>query len=288
MKVLITGGTGFIGSHLVKHLVKKHHQVYCITRRSDPTLTQLGCFIIEHDLREPLNPHILPSNLDAIVHLASVNVPFPEEAVQSFSVIVASTQHLLDYGRQVGIKNFIYASSGSVYGFGVKPWQEEDLVKTPNFYALNKYFAEQLVMTYKSFFSTWILRLFFPYGPGQVKRRIPMIIERVKQGIPVQIVNDGKPRVNPIYIDDVIQIMDQALNLEGHIVVNIAGDQVVDMKELALLVGKILGKSPVFEETSDATTLDLVGDNQRMHQIFQLPVCVPLEEGLRRTIEAML
>lgn len=285
MKVLITGSTGFIGSHLAQHLVNKH-QLYCITRHSDPTLTRLGCSIIEHDLQKPLDACILPDKLDAIVHLASVNVPFPEESAQSFSVIVASTQYLLDYGRQAGIRNFIYASSGSVYGFGTKPWCEQDPVQIPNFYAVNKYCAELLVKSYASFFSTCVLRLFFPYGPGQAKRRIPMIIERIKQGKSVQIVNGGKPRVNPIYIDNVVQIMEQALDLNGHFVINVAGDQVVDMKELALLVGKIVGKSPVFEETTDTTTFDLIGDNQLMHRIFQLPSYVSLEEGLRRTIEA--
>lgn len=285
MRVLITGATGFVGSHLIRRLVQTH-QLYCITRRNMAELNRLGCSVIEHDLQQALDPSILPSKIDAIVHLASVNVPFPDQAFQSFSVIVDSTQRLLDYGRKAGIKRFIFVSSGSVYGFGPTPWREEDPVQLPNFYAVNKYCAELLVTSYKQFFSTCILRLFFPYGPGQVTRRIPMIIERVKHGKPVQIVNGGKPRINPIYIDDLIQILEKALTLEGHIVVNVAGDQDIDMKELAMLVGELLGKKPIFEETTDSHTLDLIGDNQLMHEIFQIDTLIPLQEGLKRTIQA--
>lgn len=285
MKVLITGATGFVGSHLIRRLAKKHH-LYCIARRSIPELSRLGCSVIEHDLQQALDHRRLPSHVDVIVHLASVNLPFPDEALPSFSVIVSSTQHLLDYGRRVGIKNFLFASSGSVYGFGATPWREADPVHPASFYAINKYCAELLVESYKQFFSTCILRLFFPYGPGQVNRRIPMIIERVKRGDPVQIVNNGKPRINPIYIDDVIQIIEQALTLERHILVNVAGDQVIDMKQLAALVGDLVGRKPSFSETSDNQTLDLIGDNQLMHEIFRIDSLVPLQEGLRRTLLA--
>lgn len=285
MRVLITGATGFVGSHLVRRLARTH-QLYCIARRDIPELNCLGCFVIEHDLQQALNPSLLPSKVDAIVHLASVNVPFPDQARQSFSVIVNSTQQLLDYGRQARIKSFIFVSSGSVYGFGSRPWREDDLVQPPNFYAVNKYCAELLVKSYKQFFSTCILRLFFPYGPGQVNRRIPMIIERVRHGKPVQIVNGGKPRINPIYIDDVIQILEKALTSEEHFMVNVAGDQSIDMRELAILAGELLRKKPIFEEAIDNQTLDLLGDNRLMHEIFQLNTLVSLQEGLRRTISA--
>lgn len=285
MRVLITGATGFVGSHLIRRLVNKH-QVYCIVRRDIPEWTCLGCSVIEHNFQQVLDPRSLPNKVDVIVHLASVNVPFPDQAFQSFSVIVDSTQRLLEYGRQVGIKGFIFVSSGSVYGFGSKPWREEDPVQLPSFYATNKYCAELLVKSYKQFFSTCILRLFFPYGPGQVNRRIPMIIERVKDGKPVQIVNSGKPRINPIYIDDVVQILEKALTLGEHIVVNVAGDQTIDMKELAILAGKLLGRKPIFEEVTDNQTLDLIGDNQLMHEVFRPNALVSLEEGLKRTIQA--
>lgn len=283
MRLLVTGATGFVGRHLVRRL-SQHHELCCLVRRSDPELTQLGCSVIEQDLRYSLDLSALPCKIDAIIHLASVNLPFPEQAVESFQVVVAATNQLLDYGRRAGIRCFIYASSGSVYGFGRQPWKEKDPVQLTNFYAVNKYCAELLIKSYASYFSTCVLRLFFPYGPGQHGRRIPMIIDRIKQGKLVTLVNNGKPRINPIYIDDVIAIIQKALTLQGQIVVNVAGNQIVDMKELAFLIGDILGKNPVFEIMTDDTILDLIGDNQHMHQLFQLGTLVSLREGLERMI----
>lgn len=287
MKVLVTGATGFVGRHLVRKL-SSQHELYCFVRRLNPEMAHLNCSVIQGDLKGPLNPSALPEKMDAIVHLASVNAAFPDQANESFAVVVASTQHLLDYGRRAGIRNFIYASSGSIYGFGTQPWREEEPLQIPNFYAVNKYCAELLVNSYAQCFSTCVLRLFFPYGPGQAGRRIPMVIERIKEGKPVTVVNDGKPKINPLYIGDVVRVIEGALNLEGRTVVNVAGDQVVDMKQLAFLIGEIVGRKPLFENTTDSTTLDLIGDNQRMHQLFNLGSLVSLEEGLKRMINAQV
>jgi UDP-glucose 4-epimerase len=284
MKVLLTGATGFIGRHLARELSPRH-QIYCITRSFDEELQDLGCLVIQTDLQYPLNLNVLPDQVDAVVHLASVNPASPDQANESFKVTVASTQYLLDYGRKAGIRHFVYASSGSVYGFGERPWKEEDPAQAMNFYAVHKRCAELLVNSYAQFFSTCVLRLFFPYGPGQSsRRRIPMIIERIREGKSVTIFNDGKPKINPIYISDVVRIIEKALNLQGNFVVNVAGDQVVDMKQLALLIGNIIGRKPSFENIKDNATLDLIADNQRMHQLFKLGSLVSLEEGLKRMI----
>lgn len=287
MKILVTGATGFVGRHVIQKL-SNQHELYCLVRHPDASLTRLGCSVIQADLQYTLNPSSLPEKMDAIIHLASVNAAFPDQANESFAVVIASTQHLLDYGRRAGIQHFIYASSGSVYGFGTRPWREEDPLQVPTFYAVNKYCAELLVSSYAQCFYTCVLRLFFPYGPGQIGRRIPMVIERIKEGKPVTIVNDGKPRINPIYIDDVVRVIEGALNLERSTVVNVAGDQVVDMKELAFLIGKIMKRKPLFENTTDSTTLDLIGDNQRMHKLFHLGALVSLEEGLMQMIKAQV
>jgi nucleoside-diphosphate-sugar epimerase len=283
MRILVTGATGFVGRHLVKHLAEQH-TLYCLSRRRDPVFEQFNAHIILGDLLQPLDYSSLPERLDSIIHLASVNAPFPDKANESFQVITTSTQQLLDYGRRVGIQRFIYASSGSVYGFGPRPWKEEDPLQLPNFYAVNKYCSELLVKAYSEFFFTCVLRIFFPYGPGQEKRRIPMIIERVKEGKPVVLVNEGQPTINPIYIDDLVRLIIKALSLDQHVVVNVAGDQTIDMKGLAYLVGSFLGKTPIFENTVDPKVSDMIADTHRMHQLLNVGSLTSLEEGLRRTL----
>lgn len=288
MRILVTGATGFVGRYLIRKLVERHH-LFCLVRRREQILTRMGKFIlIKGDLSQPLDIHSLPSKLDVIIHLAQARVPFPEQANEFFRGSIGSTQELLEYGRCVGIKRFIYASSGGIYGFGPRPFSENDPPRLLNFYAVSKYCSELLIRAYSSYFCTCILRLFFPYGPSQVSRRIPMIAERVIQGHSVSLINNGEPRINPIYIDDLVQVIELALELNKSVAVNVAGDEVIDMKELAELVGKLTGRQPAFENIIDPSMSDLVGNNELMHRLFPLESLTSIQKGFKTTIECML
>ena len=287
MRLLITGSTGFVGRHLVERL-RGHHKLFCLVRRRDELPEADGCVLIERDFSHPLDTQSLPHKLDAIIHLAQARVPFPEQANEFFYVTTGSTQGLLEYGRRIEIKHFIYASSGSIYGFGPKPFREDDPPCLLNFYAVNKYISELLVQAYASYFRTSILRIFFPYGPEQVNRRIPMIAERVIRGQSVKLVNGGQPRINPIFIDDLVRVIEAALQIKEHVIVNVAGDEVVSMKELAELVSELIGEQPIFENTVDPAVSDMIGDNGRMHRLFPQLKLLQLKEGLRQMLRQMV
>lgn len=287
--MLITGATGFVGGHLIKILVEDH-EVFCLVRQREQLIAKIDkhdlekCVLINGDLSQPLDIRSLPPKLDAIIHLACARDPFPEEATRFFRASTGSTQELLEYGRRAGITHFIYASSGSVYGFGPSPFRESDPPNLLDFYAVNKYCSELLVNAYKDYFYTCILRLFFPYGPSLVNRRIPMIAERVIQGRPVSLVNNGQPRINPIYIDDLVKIIEASLWLNRSVTVNVAGDEVINMKELAELIGELVGQCPVFENSVDPSISDLIGNNELMHKLFPLEKLTSLREGLKRML----
>ena len=244
---------------------------------------------IKCDLAQHLDIHSLPSDLDAIIHLANAQLSFPEQANEFFNVNIGGTQKLLEYGQYIGIKRFIYASSGSIYGFGSKPFSENDPPNLLNFYAVSKYCSELLVKSYSNYFNTCILRIFFPYGPGQNNRRIPMIAERVIQGHAVSLINNGQPKINPIYIDDLIRIIEASLMLNENVTINVAGDEVIDMKELAEMFGKLINSQPIFQNTIETDMSNLIGNNELMHKSFPFDKLTSLQEGLNHVLaEKML
>ena len=99
--------------------------------------------------------------------------------------------------------------------------------------------------------------------------------------------NDGgRPRMNPLYIDDVVRVVLAVLELDRSVVLNVAGDEAVSIKELAETIGRVVGREPRFDEGSAPAPGDLVADTTRLHELFDLRPLVPLEEGLRRTLGA--
>jgi nucleoside-diphosphate-sugar epimerase len=127
-----------------------------------------------------------------------------------------------------------------------------------------------------------VLRPFAPYGPTQRDRLIPALVRRVRDGLPVTLNGGGRPRLTPIFVDDVVRALCAAVELDGHHVVNVAGDEVATIRELAELIGEAVGRRPVFEE-GGASSGDLIADNRRMHELLAPGPLVPLSEGLSAT-----
>lgn len=283
MKVLVTGATGFVAGHLVPAL-SREHDVVALGHDPDRIATAAGVETLQIDLRERGFEERLPQ-VDAIVHLAQANVPLPDGAADLFAVNTASTAALLEHARRSGATRFVFASSASVYGLGDKPWSEDDAPAATDFYSATKLAAERLVGAYRADMGTTIMRLVAPYGPGQRHRMIPRLLASVREGRPITLNAEGRPRMNPIYIDDVVQIVLAALESDGHQVVNVAGDEAVTIRELAETIGNAVGLEPVFEEGT-AVSGDVVAENRRMREAFGLDSLVPLELGLKRTAAA--
>jgi|SRR5581483_1552170 len=289
MELLVTGATGFIAGHLVPALARAGHHVYALGH--DPVRLERfrglpGIELLTVDLSVPPLPiERLPARLDAIVHLAQANVPFPSGAGALFEVNTGSTQRLLDYARRTGAARFIFASSGSVYGGGERPWTEDDCPNGTGFYAATKLASERFIQAYGEELASTILRLFTPYGPGQQGRLVPALIDRVVHRRPVQLREGGRPRMNPIFVDHVVDVVLQALGAEGSHLVNVAGDEILSIKEMAEIIGRQAGCEPVFEEVPGASGGDVVAGTARLRRTFRLP---PRLTSFATGVQAML
>jgi nucleoside-diphosphate-sugar epimerase len=279
MKVLVTGATGFVASHLVPALAEDH-EVVALGHDGDRIPSGPGIEPLVADLRR-IRETALPA-VDAIVHLAQANVPFPDGALELHAVNEDAVVVLLDHARSCGAVRFVLASSATVYGTGDRVWTEDDATDATDFYSATKLAAERYLGVYSALLETTILRLVAPYGPGQRNRMIPRLVESVRQGRAITLNEGGRPRINPIYVDDVVRVVEAALAAEGNHLLNVAGDEAVTIRELSERIGKVVGCEPIFEQKS-AAVLDIVCDNGRMHALLDTGELVLLDEGLART-----
>ena len=282
MRVLVTGATGFMAPHLLERLSRDGHEGIALGH--DAARMPPGDSIVV-DLRSPLDDDAIPE-FDAIVHLAQANVPFPAGSRDLFRVNVASTHELLDLARRRGASRFVYASSGSIYGLGDGAVGEDDPRRADDFYGATKRSGELVVGAYRDHVGTAILRFFAPYGPGQVNRLIPGLIARVSNGDAVKLRGGGRPRMTPVYVDDAVEAIIRSLESDEHLVLNVAGDEVASIRDLAEKIGAVVGRAPTFEDAGGEAPGDLIARNERLHALLGDRSLVTLDDGLRRTVGA--
>ena len=278
-RIVLTGATGFMGSHLMPLLCQRH-EVYALARREAPS--QKGVQWIRQDLAQPLDESQLPKSIDTVIHLAQSEHyrEFPEQARDIFRVNVQSTQELLEYARRAGAKRFILASSGGVYGSSFKQLSETDLVNPLDFYLSSKYSAELLVGNYKQYFHVIVFRFFFVYGPRQQGKLIPMLLEKVRSQQVITVDGNAGISINPIFIQDALEVFESAMELQNSDLFNIAGDETVTIADLVHLCAHTLGLEAKVRTTSTPLSGDLVGANNHMKRNLNVTPRTRLGEGL--------
>lgn len=288
MKILLAGASGFIGRHLTPHLAK-HHEVIALVRERGSNIQGAAAEVVQ-DLARPLETNALPADIDAVIHLAQSEHyrDFPERAEQIFAVNVHGTLSLLEYARIAGAETFIFTSTGGVYGTSYERFAETDPVDPLNFYLSSKYSAELLLANYGRFFRTVVLRPFFVYGPGQSERMlVPRLVQRVRDGEPIQLSGPDGLRLNPIYVGDAIGVFEPALQLPTSDLFNVAGTEVVTLRDLLHTIGEIVGREPVVTQAEGDIGGDLIGDIQKMSTSLGIVPRIDLAEGLRLTAAAL-
>lgn len=280
MRLLVTGGSGFMAGHLLRHL-RERHELYAIVREGG--WRPEGVELIEQDLTAPLREERFPDRVDAVIHLAQSRRyrDFPDGARDIHGVNVGATLELLEYARRASAKSFLFASTGGLYGYSYERLVESDRVNPLNFYLASKYAAELLTASYQRFYSTVVLRFFFVYGPGQRGMLVPTLFGRVLSGEEVAIEGETGLRINPIHVQDAVRVFEPALGLGRSDVFNVAGDEVVSIEELVRLMEAVTGRTAVVRHEPSGRSGDLVGDNARMKEILGVRPAVSLDEGLR-------
>src|SRR6476619_3394364 len=263
MRILVTGGAGFIGSHLVEKLLELGYGVAILDDFNDfydPQIKRANIAAVKNhapvfqvDLRNnnAVRDLLHREKFDAIVHLAArAGVrPSISQPQLYYDTNVSGTLHLLEAARLTGIERFLFASSSSVYGICKEvPFREDfHLTQTISPYAATKVAGEFLCSTYSHLYRMRIvaLRFFTVYGARQrPDLAIHQFTRKIDAGQPIDQFGDGTTRRDYTYIDDIIQGTVAALDYQGPLfdLFNLGENQTIELRQLIAAIEKALGK----------------------------------------------
>lgn len=298
MKVLVTGGAGFIGSHVNKLLLDQGHQVTVIDDLSkghqnliDPRANFRQVSLDDESLEEILKNH------DAVIHMASFievgeSVKKPVEFAQNN---IVGTAKLLEAMKNTGVKKMIFSSSACVYGKPTKlPITEDDpLGEQENPYGITKVAMEQFCKLYHTLhgFDVTILRYFNPYGPGELHQpethAIPNFVKSALAKTPIPLFWKGEQTRDFIYIDDLAKAHVLALPLTGLHIYNVGTETGVKVIDVVKKIFEIIGYEVSIEDKGErkGDVPSLVASAQKIKTELDWEPKVNLEEGLQKTID---
>jgi len=286
-RILVTGAGGLIGRRVLDLLQPQYEPVALVR---DAGCVSSDVETIEADLGAPDFAARLPTRMDGVIHLAQSSdfARFPDGARDVFAVNVHGLSAVLDWARKSGVSQFVHASTGGVYGKGTGAFREEDRPRisgTLAHYISTKLAAELIASAYAGLFSVAALRFFFVYGEAQRKMMLlPRLVEAVMSGTPVTLAGSDGMRLNPIYIDDAAAATVAALRLPGNSIVNIAGSEILSIRQIAETIGEACGVEAKFQCTAKNDG-DLVGDTRQMRELLHCPA-VSFRDGIARLIRA--
>jgi UDP-glucose 4-epimerase len=289
MRILITGAGGFLGRHLLAHFTGKH-ELYGLVRRKPEHPVPHVNYVVQ-DLSHPLDRTQLPEQVDAVVHMAAVLDADKTLDTTLFTVNVLATWRLLTYAAEVGASAFLFASSGSVYGTGSQAFAEHQIVDPGELVGLTKAQAELAVETAPGDFHRIILRYFSVYGPG-AENAIFQCVQKATQGQPIDVLTSGRPRFNPLYIDDAVEATARGLELGQSVIMNIAGPEIATYSGIAAYAARLVGRVPTLRYVDEAPLplcerSDLIADISRMRHMLGFMPGVTLAQGVAELVRSL-
>jgi dTDP-glucose 4,6-dehydratase len=302
MRVLVTGGAGFLGSHLCEFLLRRGAEVLCLDNLSTGTTDNIDHFraerfsFIKHDVT---NYIYVAGDVDYVLHFASPASPadYQQLPIPTLKVGALGTHKALGLAKAKRAR-FLLASTSEVYGDPLVHPQREDYWGNVNpvgprgVYDEAKRFAEAMTMAYHRYhgLDTRIVRIFNTFGPRMRRndgRAIPNFIHQALRGEPITIYGDGSQTRSFTYVDDLVDGIWRLMESSVHDPVNLGNPQEMTLLELAKRIGRLTGSaSPIaFHPLPVDDPKIRQPDITRARTLLGWEPRVDVDEGLRRTIE---
>jgi dTDP-glucose 4,6-dehydratase len=301
-RTIITGGAGFLGSHLVDRFLKEGHEVIAIDNLSTGTLENIEHIrdprfrFIKQDVTEYL---YIADSVDYVLHFASPASPidYLNLPIQTLKVGALGTHKALGLAREKNAR-FLLASTSEVYGDPLihpQPetyWGNVNPIGPRGVYDEAKRFAEAMTMAYQRAHGveTRIVRIFNTYGPRMRLRDgrvVPAFIDQALNGEPLTVFGEGRQTRSFTFVDDLVEGIWRLLNSNEREPVNIGSQDEFTMRDFADLILKMTGSKstvihkPLPEDDPKTRRPDIA----KARRVLGWEPKVPIEEGLRRTIE---
>ncbi len=309
MNILVTGGAGFIGSHVCDKLLKRKEKVICLDNFNDYYDPNIKENNIAHNLSNPnfklyredilnfnsLDNILVTEKIDKIIHLAaragvrpSIKDPFLYQEVN-----IKGTLNLLELTRKYKIQNFVFASSSSVYGNRENgPFKETDNVDNPiSPYAMTKKAGELLCYTYHHLYRLNVscLRFFTVYGPrGRPDMAPLMFTDKIAKGQEIEVYGEGNTKRDYTYVSDIVNGVISALDHNySYEIFNLGGGNPVDLNYFISLIERETGKKalrkqlPLQQGDVGITSADV----SKAERMLGYKPKVRIEEGIKKLVE---
>ena len=312
MRVFVTGGAGFIGSHVSEALLKRGDQVVAMDDFNDyyppafkrervALLARHPAFrLVEGDIsdRAAMRAALAEAKPEVVIHLAaragvraSVRDPFLYQRVN-----IEGTLNLLEAMRELGIGKLTFSSTSSVYGLNKKvPFSEDDpLTGIVSPYAATKLGAEALCRSYHHLHGLDIatLRFFTVYGPrGRPDLAIYQFTERILRGQPIPFFGDGSSERDYTYVDDIVAgVVATTTRRFGYEVINLGESQVTRLFDLVALIEKALGKKAVLDRQPEqpGDVPRTFADVSKARRLLDYAPATPVAKGIPLFVEWFL
>ncbi|MBI4182109.1 MAG: NAD-dependent epimerase/dehydratase family protein [Candidatus Aenigmarchaeota archaeon] len=288
MTTLVTGCSGFIGMHLMEAL----GEAVGVDARPLPRALP-GVRFHQIDILDPrLDEVFAKEKVTKVVHLAARSDIRSAEGVDSYlDVNIRGTARLLELCAKHAVKQFVFASSSSVYGGNPNPpFREDDPIEPLSIYGITKRTGELLCHYYSKKFglSCTVFRFFTVYGErGRADQAVRTFTRLVMEGRPIQRFGDGRSERDYIHVHDVVRGIQAALARDaGTHVVNLGTGRAVPLNDLIRLIGEAAGKEPLIQPVPDIVeNVETTCANiDRARALLGWVPTIPIEEGVRRFV----
>jgi UDP-glucose 4-epimerase len=307
VKILITGGAGFVGSHLSDKYTKKGNTVICLDNFMSGNLINIRHLLsyrnfklINGDVRDLDLLEKIMTDVEVVFHLAA-QIHVDRSIIEpklTYDINISGTQNILELARRYDVRKVIHASTSEVYGTAqYTPMDEKHPLNAPHPYGASKTAADRMCYAYKQTYGMdiTIMRLFNIFGPRQRDTGyggvISIFVRRALSGMPPIVYGDGKQTRDYTYIEDVLSAYDAVLNYKGILdgPINFGTGREVKIIDLANKIIRLTGQQgkikPVYVEPRPGEVQRLLADISHAKKLLKWEPECTLDEGLKKFVD---
>jgi UDP-glucose 4-epimerase len=293
-RILVTGGAGFIGSHLVRRLLHEKAEVIVLDNFSEGKRLNIpeDCSVVEGDIR---NRKAL-DQVGPVDYVLSFGAPssivlFNKQPADCVDITVRGFLTVLEWAKDAKVRKVVYPTSGSVYGSAPVPQGEEDQVLPMNLYGVAKQACEHIARLYSAKISIAGLRIFAGYGPGEEHKGdfaspVTLFLKSILNDKRPVVYGNGTQSRDFVYIDDVVEAILRSVERDAVGIVNVGSGKAYSFNEVIGCINQSLGKNvePMYVDKPVNYLEKTLANVTKMKEVLGLKP-LDLREGLQRYLE---